>query len=325
MRYQTCSLLEAGLNITPKHARACCCNTKTFELPILQTYDQIEGIDLDAIERTRQGIIDGHKNGVVCRACENCPNLFWVNEQPTEVQKNIFVNTFEECNLKCTYCFLQKKPKNEIVSVKNAEPLLPLIKKMIISGRIDANTLVRFGGGEPTLLPEFGALVEALCGAGASIVVNSNCTIYSEAIYQGLKMGRLLLNCSIDAATSVTYRRVKGHSLLDNVRLNLCTYATANRSKIEAKFIVMESNYFEAAPFALMCSAWGIKHVVYDLDLFSCVVPDHLIEAIADMTRCAKKIGLTCTFGQTALGIWAENDCDRRLELACATRETRWV
>lgn len=313
MRYQTCNLLEAGLNITPKHARACCCNTKTFELPILQTYDRIADIDLNTIERTRKTIIDGHKNGVICSACRDCPNLFWVNEQPTEVQKCIFINTFEECNLQCTYCFLQRKNKNEIVSAKNAEPLLPLLKKMIVSSLINYNTLVRFGGGEPTLLPEFGALVLELCNAGASIVVNSNCTIYNEGLYYGLETGLLTLNCSIDAATATTYAFVKGRARLSTVRDNLYAYSMANFDKIEAKFIVMEANFQESSAFVELCHSWGLNHIIYDLDLFSTVVPDHFIAAIARMISSAKNLKMSCTFGQTALGLWYENDCERRL------------
>ena len=60
---------------------------------------------------------------------------------------------------------------------------------MVERGDIDPKAVIRFGGGEPTILPEFEALVDYFIEVGRRFFINTSGVRYSPAIERMILRG----------------------------------------------------------------------------------------------------------------------------------------
>ena len=75
------------------------------------------------------------------------------------------------------------------VPARAAAPLLPTLKEMVERGYIDPDAIIRFGGGEPTILPEFEKIVDHFIEVGRRFFINTSGVRYSPAIERMLRRG----------------------------------------------------------------------------------------------------------------------------------------
>ncbi|MFQ5512032.1 MAG: arsenosugar biosynthesis radical SAM (seleno)protein ArsS [Candidatus Krumholzibacteriia bacterium] len=86
----------------------------------------------------------------------------------------IQVNVGLKCNLQCVHCHVASSPKRK--ETMNRETMETIVE---VAGRTNCKT-VDITGGAPELNPNFRRFVEALTGAGVSVMVRTNLTVLLE-------------------------------------------------------------------------------------------------------------------------------------------------
>ena len=101
---------------------------------------------------------------------------------------------------------------------------------------------IGFGGGEPTLLPEFDKLIGLFLKNGfCDIRVPSSGIKYSRIIAKGISTGQLTVVISIDCSSRETYKKIKQTDKFNEVCKNLKKYAKAQTRSynVISKYIII--------------------------------------------------------------------------------------
>ena len=105
------------------------------------------------------------------------------------------------------------------------------------------NGAIGFGGGEPTILPEFDKLIDLFLQNGFdNMRVPSSGIKYSKMIEKGISTGQLTVVVSIDSSCRETYKQVKQIDAFNKVCDNLKKYAKAKTNThfgVISKFIII--------------------------------------------------------------------------------------
>jgi len=215
-----------------------------------------------------------HNNSKAKSPCTGCPRLEYKDWGiDKKVYNQIAIGPYSACNLTCSYCYMNGFSKEERREKGTAlydvmEPMTQLIRDKKIASEI---TLV-WAGGEPVLYKEFDSIYRILKENNivAKSYIYSNATIYSEAIYEELKEGRTILNCSVDSGTKDSYYRIKRMDHFEKVKENLRKYITANPSNVIIKYIIIEDNQEkeELDSFISFCSDIKAREIFISKDLF---------------------------------------------------------
>lgn len=271
-RYLSCYHLERGLVFYPFRTTPCCANPATGATPALELFTR--ELTAEQILDGRARIIARHKAGDIVAECQGCPRLTegtWqaedgFGEHPIA---DVTIAHFTTCNIRCNYCYTVTDPKLN-APLSKAPRLLRTFEDLVARKLLAPYAIVRFSGGEPTLLPEFEPLLTLLTNHGARIMVYTNATQKSPAIIDALERDRIELILGIDAAHSETYQTIKKMDLNEAVWANVAAYCAARPpggiNKVWAKFIFCLENYREAAAFVQRAAAAGVKHIYYDFD-----------------------------------------------------------
>ena len=190
----------------------------------------------------------------------------------------------------------------------------------------DPDAIIRFGGGEPTILPEFEKLVHYFLEVDRRFFINSSGVKYSLAIDRMLRSGRAgsRLVISIDSATDETYEIIKGLDLGRRVWDNIARYAPVEFDFLEVKYIVLPENAHETAAFVKRCHDIGVKRVSIDLDSRPIIfdiknsLTDEIIEGIAVLIYEAKRKGMSVYHSGSGYALWEQEDGERRVNAAIA-------
>ena len=114
---------------------------------------------------------------------------------------------------------------------------------MIDKGILRPGGEVSFGGGEPTIAPEFEELIKLLTASGfQNMRIHSSGIKFSPAIEEAIKKGVLNVVISIDAGCDKTYKKVKQVNAYKKVIENMKKYAEANTEKyglMTSKYIII--------------------------------------------------------------------------------------
>ena len=102
---------------------------------------------------------------------------------------------------------------------------------------------VGFGGGEPTILPEFDKLIDLFLKNGFdNMRVPSSGIKYSKMIEKGISTGQLSVVVSIDSSSRKVYKEIKQIDAFDKVCNNLKKYAKAKTNThygVISKYIII--------------------------------------------------------------------------------------
>jgi hypothetical protein len=212
------------------------------------------------------------------------------------------------------------------VAARTAAPLFPVFKEMVERGYVDPDAIIRFGGGEPTILPEFEKLVDYFIEVGRRFFINSSGVRYSPAIERMLRSGRVgnRLVISIDSASRETYEVIKGFDLAKRVWDNIARYASIGPDVLEVKYIVLPENTHETGDFIRKCHDIGVRRVSIDLDSRPIIMgirnslTDEMIRGIAVLIYEAKRRGISVYHSGSGYALWQEEDGERRVKAALA-------
>ena len=270
--YLSCWHLERGLVFFPGRLTACCANPITGMQPELAKFSG-GTVDIDAIAETRRQIIEEHKAGRIIKDCQHCPKLIEVVPDDPRLGSypiaDVTIAHFTSCNIRCNYCYTVIDGSVK-ANISKVPPILPTFQELVERKQLNPGSRIRFSGGEPTLLPEFDALVKLLSDYGCQSIIHTNATRLSPSIIEGLARDTVELVLGMDAATDETYRAIKKMNYNEKVWANAGAYVAARRpeakNKIWFKFIFCMENYTEAVQFVERAASVGATHVYYDFD-----------------------------------------------------------
>jgi pyruvate-formate lyase-activating enzyme len=304
----------------------CCANLKTGASPYVGSYGPRGAIDVDELARTKAEHLAAVRRGETPKACRDCPSweLHDRSDDTPYLFNDINIGHHTACNTDCYYCMTNSNSAEKPVAARTAAPLFPVFKEMVERGYVDPDAIIRFGGGEPTILPEFEKLVDYFIEVGRRFFINTSGVRYSPAVERMLRRGgagdRLVI--SIDSASRETYELIKGFDLGKRVWDNIARYASVGPDILEVKYIVLPENAHETADFVRKCHDIGVRRVSVDLDSrpiilgISNSLTDEMIEGLAVLIYEAKQRGMSVYHSGSGNALWQEEHGERRVKSA---------
>jgi pyruvate-formate lyase-activating enzyme len=174
--------------------------------------------------------------------CYKCPYLEkknWGETENLEI-KHLSLEYHSICNLKCTYC------SEEYFGGKKVQyDLIQLIRDLIENKSLENCNSIVWGGGEPTLDPEFKNILQVVIQDldPSYLRFFTNSVKYNENIQELLDQDRIYITTSIDAGSDQTYKKIRGFERINKVFENLKKYSYKNPKKVTIKYIFTEGNY----------------------------------------------------------------------------------
>jgi Radical SAM superfamily len=324
--FSTCGQ-ERMIFFSYEKVRGCCVNPKTGLSPHLADYGVDGTIDIEEIVKAKQAHLATVRRGEMPKECRDC--TFWhPNEWPESpyLFNDVNLGHFTACNTDCYYCRTNSNSAPTPVSARKAPRLLPTLKQMVEAGYIDPNATIRFGGGEPTIGPEFEATVNYFIDVDRRFFMNSSGVKYSAAIERMLRESRKdnRLVISVDAASNETYKLVKRLDLGARVWDNIGRYAKIGPDVLEVKYILLPENWQETGDFIRKCHDLGVRRVSFDLDSnpilngISGSLTDEIVEGIAVLIYEGKKRGMSVYQSGSGSAVWQEENGYARVQAALA-------
>lgn len=237
--YLSCPWIEGGLSLHHNALKFCCQpHGKNKGMPHIREYHG-GPLPVEDIREARAALLEDIRAGREnpCAGCRFLEEKEWPDTEGRF--DNITVNNSTACNLKCEYCYTVVE-KEWNLEGKGYE-VLPVFRDMIGRGLLSPEARVSFGGGEPTINPEFETLLPELIEHVKSVRVFTNAVRFSEAVEKGLATGKVEVETSVDAGTRELYQAIKGKDALETVWENLTRYA-ATGGPVCAKYILKANN-----------------------------------------------------------------------------------
>lgn len=181
------------------------------------------------------------------------------------------IESTSRCNLRCVMC---PHAIDAVDRPKNLDEELTKKLEMFVR-RADAIQL--HGIGEPLASPAFWTLLDSLPIADlCESSINTNFTVLNDARLQRLVASNLkILNISLDAATSETYRKIRGFDF-DVVTKNISKFIEARNAagkktpEVHMNMTLMRANIEEAVDYVrLAVSLEADKVAFWHLNKFS--------------------------------------------------------
>ncbi|MBQ8887643.1 MAG: radical SAM protein [Candidatus Gastranaerophilales bacterium] len=244
-RYISCKWLESGVcfdnGVYGSNVKLCCYMSAPGggNSMIFENYKGSK-IDWDKFFKIKNEYRNVQKSGNTVPGCVGCVFL----EEKEWLQENyidsIIFDHFTKCNCACTYCYTEedKKGYNKLKTYD----IYPIIKDMFDKKIIRTGGAIGFGGGEPTILPEFDKLIDLFLKNGFSNMrVPSSGIKYSKMIEKGISTGQLSVVISIDSSSREMYKKIKQVDFYDTVCKNLKKYSKAQKKSFNviSKYIII--------------------------------------------------------------------------------------
>lgn len=170
--------------------------------------------------------------------CLECPVLSiqeWSERQ--YLVKNITLNTWLHCNLKCEYCFVAHPDfKPSTISYD----LHAVMTDMLRGGHFDPKGDVTWGGGDISAYPEFNHVSQLFIAHGIHQNFKTSGFKFLRGVAEALEKKLGLVEVSVDAGTPETYARIKGKDVYNQVVSNLIEYSKSG--DVQLKYIVTKDN-----------------------------------------------------------------------------------
>ena len=239
MKYLSCRYIEHGMDFEHTRLETCCftCHSGGGQITLKDEYSG-EKIDWDALFEKKRKYREEHRKGNLMPICVGCVFLEEKEWDQEDYIDFLQFNYWVACNSKCTYCYeVQNRKLFEKIKPYNT---VPIIQEMIDKKILRPGGEVSFGGGEPTIAPEFEELINLLTKSGfRNMRIHSSGIKFSPAIANAIKKGVLNVVISIDSGCDKTYKKVKNVNAYKKVIDNMKKYAEANQNG----FGLMTSKY----------------------------------------------------------------------------------
>ncbi len=228
MKYLSCRYIEHGMDFEHTRLETCCftCHSGGGKITLKNEYAG-EHIDWKRLFELKRKYRKQHREGNILPNCTGCVFLEEKDWDEEDYINFLQFNYWVSCNSKCTYCYeVQNKKMFDKIKPYNA---VPVLKDMIEKNILRPGGEVSFGGGEPTIAPEFEDLIKLLTASGfRNMRIHSSGIKYSPAIAEAIKKGVLNIVISIDSGCDKTYKKIKRINAYKKVLDNMKKYSAAN-------------------------------------------------------------------------------------------------
>ncbi len=296
----SCEWIEHGLAFAPRSVHACCVlHHGDLGWPLLFEF-QGGTFDIGRFLSARADLAAALNTdrALQCRSCPLLKN--YPRDNGDFILRKVNLSHFTACNLHCTYCYLQKErcatawwnDDQQVRYGHSPVDLLPVFRQFISSGFLSPQAEVFWGGGEPTLMPGFGDLLQLILEYGPWVTLTTNGTRFNHTLAK-TPLANLTIICSVDAGTRETYRKLKQGDQYEAVWENLADYAAGGKTLV-TKYILVPGNTDsgEIIAFLERSSRVGVHHVVLDVDAFHPVLTKEMQICIAFAREQARALGL---------------------------------
>ena len=242
MKYLSCRYIEHGLDFEHTRLETCCftCHSGGGHITLKTDYKG-EMIDWEKLFEQKRKYREEHRKGNILPNCKGCVFLEEKEWDEEDYINFLQFNYWVQCNSKCSYCYeVQNKKVFDKIKPYNT---VPIIKEMIDKNILRTGGEVAFGGGEPTIAPEFEDLINLLTNSGfRNMRIHSSGIKFSPAIEDAIKKGVLNVVISIDSGCEKTYKKIKSVNCFKKVVENMKNYAAANKNNyglMTSKYIII--------------------------------------------------------------------------------------
>jgi MoaA/NifB/PqqE/SkfB family radical SAM enzyme len=169
----------------------------------------------------------------------------------------------DRCQLDCQHCL-----RDPGLTPKDLP--LALIRKVLSEAtRIYGTAHVALTGGEPTLHPEFAAVVDAIveAGCGWHVVTNAKRFEHTLGLLKAVparKKALTAIDFSLDGADEVTHDAIRGKGSFREVMLG-ATLCTAHEIPFVLQMVVNAKNEGQIEAFGLLGASLGAKRVSFGM------------------------------------------------------------
>ncbi len=244
-RYISCKWLESGVcfdnGVYGSNVKLCCYMSAPGggNSMIFEDYHG-EKINWEEFFRIKNEYRNIQKSGATVEGCRGCVFLEEKDWPQADFIDSIIFDHFTRCNCNCNYCYTMenKKMYNKLKTYN----IYPIIEDMFKKDIIKKHGAIGFGGGEPTILPEFDKLLSLFIKKGFSnIRVPSSGIKYSKVIEKGISTSQVTVVISIDSSSREVYKEIKQIDAFKTVTKNLIRYSKAQKNSynVISKYIII--------------------------------------------------------------------------------------
>ena len=244
VEFWSCKDLQGSLYLAPSQIRACCqrffVNGKQEGDVVLLDIEKGDSVSIESISKAKNNLVRriNEKERTPCFQCPYLEKKNWDKSEELQI-KHLSLEYHSICNLKCTYC------SEEYFGGKKVQyDLIKLIRDLIENKSLENCNSVVWGGGEPTLDPEFNSVLQVVMEDLNPTYLRffTNSVKYNEKIQELLDSNRIYITTSIDAGLEETYKKVRGFHRINQVFDNLKKYSNRNPKKVTVKYIFTKEN-----------------------------------------------------------------------------------
>lgn len=319
--YKSCEWIEGGLAFNRRSLHACLIVHHHRGWPFYSDYNG-GPIPLEEVLRMRERIRSLHRNGETNPDCEGCTHLVekpWLQnrEYPFDI---LGIAQFSHCNIACNYCFLQTQERSSFESGFNPYSLYSTLENLFEQKLLSPNSIIDWGGGEPTVYRDIDRILAASLQRGARHYLHTNGIVFPSVLEENLNAKQVHVICSVDAGTRETYKLMKARDRLDQVWQSLRKYRRAGCA-VSLKYIVRKENADnrDIEPFVDQLQALDIRHLILDIDYNQPEPDDRVIQGLAKLGCLAERSGIRVGFGFTGVRFREDDTIRERYEQAFQT------
>jgi organic radical activating enzyme len=179
----------------------------------------------------------------------------------TETLKFLWLELTGKCNLRCLHCYADSGPERQLHEYMTSQDWEDVLSQAASLGCRS----VQFIGGEPTMYPALGMLIERARALGFErIEVYTNGTMFKPLLTE------VFLRYKVDLAFSVYAAHAQTHDLVTNRigsfdrTLAAIQWALASSLSVRVGIIEMDANAGQSEHTRGMLRAMGVKHIGID-------------------------------------------------------------
>jgi pyruvate-formate lyase-activating enzyme len=313
----SCRYLEGGLSFTSGRVNACSITHHGRGEAVLAEYAG-QTLPLVQLSDCRREIVEENQ-GAGHSACVGCPMLSYRSWPRREYAFDwIGITHFLGCNLSCQFCWLEwaDYSPRRIKTPVHPYDIGPVIAQLIDERLLDPAGEVDWGGGgEPTLMPEFGPGFVAFHDYGVTQWLHTNAVRLPTVISERREWGpRVQVVCSIDAGTAESYRRIKQRDAFESVWSSLRRFIEVGAG-VTLKYIMLRENCSDSEmdEFVGRARQLGPVAIVTDIDYRQPTPTEAIMNGLLRLQTAAHAAGLPVRYGSTGEYSAVNHETSQRL------------
>jgi radical SAM protein with 4Fe4S-binding SPASM domain len=177
---------------------------------------------------------------------------------------NVYYEPTSYCNLKCKICYRETSDgfaDNQHMADEVFERIHPTFA--------DALTVMILGYGEPLIYPKLDQHLKRCKESGVNGMISTNGVLVSDKMVEVLLSGGLaMLNFSLDASTTETYRAIRGTGDFEKVVANYKKLSEEKQRRgldlpvLSVSFCLLRENREDYGVFAQLAADMGAEHLL---------------------------------------------------------------